>query len=478
MLEAGASADIELAYTLCDGLEYVRNGIEAGLKIDEFAPRLSFFWGIGMNFYMEIAKMRAARLLWAQMIAQFNPKNPKSLMLRSHCQTSGWSLTKQNPKNNITRTTIEALAAVIGGTQSLHTNALDEAIALPTPYTAKIARDTQLFLQNYTDICNAVDPFGGSYFIEKLTNELIKKAKKHIKEIENMGGMVKAIENGIPKLKIEKSSIKRQTKIDSAENLIIGLNCFINKDKQKIKILEIDNNKVQKDQIKKLKKLKKNRDNQLVKKTLEDLQQACHNEEKNILELAIIAAKAKATLGEISNALEKVFNRYKAKTIINSGVYAMEKQNDKNFTIAQKLTDKFKTKVGRRPRILTTKIGQDGHDRGIKIIATSFADIGFDVDIAPLFQTPREIVKQALENDVHIIGISSLAGGHKTLIPEIIKLLKDNNRSDILIVAGGIIPEKDYKYLKNKGVHKIFGSGTIVLDAAIEILNELIISWK
>ena len=478
MLEAGASADIELAYTLCDGLEYVRNGIQAGLKIDEFAHRLSFFWGVGMNFFMEIAKIRAARFLWSQMIAPFHPKNPKSLMLRSHCQTSGWSLTKQNPKNNITRTTIEALAAVMGGTQSLHTNALDEAIALPTNYTAKIARDTQLFLQNNTDICHAVDPFGGSYFIEKLTDELIHKAKKHITEIENMGGMVKAIEQGIPKLRIETSAIKRQTKIDSSENLIIGLNCFQNKEKTKIKILEIDNKKVQNNQIKKLTTIKKNRDNTLIKKALKNLQTACSNQDGNILELAIVAAKAQATLGEISNTLEKVFERYKAKTIINSGVYAMEKKNDKNFITAQKLTDEFKLINGRRPRILTTKIGQDGHDRGIKIIATSFADIGFDVDIAPLFQTPKEIVKQALENDVHIIGISSLAGGHKTLIPEIINLLKENNRNDIIVIAGGIIPELDYKYLKNKGVNKIFGSGTIVLDAAVEILNELLLKWK
>ena len=474
MLEAGASADLELAYTLCDGLEYIRNGIQAGLKIDDFAPRLSFFWGIGMNFFMEIAKMRAARILWAEMIAPFNPKNKKSLMLRSHCQTSGWSLTKQNPQNNITRTTIEALSAIIGGTQSLHTNALDEAIALPTNESAKIARDTQLFIQKETDICNAVDPFGGSYYLEWLTYEIIKKAKKHIQEIENMGGMVKAIESGIPKLKIEASAIKRQSKIDSSENLIIGLNCFHGKDLKKINILEIDNKKVQENQIKKLNNIQKNRNKQEVQKQLKKIQKACHSEKENLLELAVNAAKEKATLGEISSALESVFKRYQAKTNINSGIYAMEQKHDKHFILANKLTEEFKQKSGRRPRILTAKLGQDGHDRGIKIIATSFADMGFDVDIAPLFQTPDEIVKQALENDVHIIGISSLAGGHRTLIPTLIKKLKNINRDDIIVIAGGVIPEKDYNYLENKGVKKIFGPGTIVSKAAIDILNILL----
>ena len=474
MLEAGASADIELAYTLCDGLEYVRNGIKSGLKIDEFAPRLSFFWGIGMNFFMEIAKMRAARILWAEMMAPFNPKNPKSLMLRSHCQTSGWSLTKQTPENNITRTTLEALAAVIGGTQSLHTNALDEAIALPTNESAKIARDTQLFLQNETDICNAIDPFGGSYYLEHLTNELKEKAKKHIYEIEEIGGMVKAIELGVPKLRIESSAIKRQSQIDSGENLIIGVNCYQQNEKSQIKILEIDNKKVQKNQIKRLNNIKKNRNNSKIEIILNKISEACNDESKNLLELAIEAAKAKATIGEISHAMEKKFSRYTAKTIINSGVYKMENMNNKKFVKAQSLTELFDKKYGRRPRILAAKIGQDGHDRGIKIIATSFSDIGFDVDIAPLFQTPKEIAKQAIENDTHLIGISSLAGGHKTLIPALIKELEKYNRQDIMIIAGGVIPEQDYEYLFKKGVKKIFGSGTIVIDAAIQILNELL----
>mgnify|MGYP001231805147 CR=1 FL=1 len=474
MLEAGASADLELAYTLCDGLEYVRSGIKAGLEIDDFAPRLSFFWGIGMNFFMEIAKMRAARILWAEMIAPFSPKNTKSLMLRSHCQTSGWSLTKQNPQNNITRTTIEALAAIMGGTQSLHTNALDEAIALPTNESAKIARDTQLFLQEKTDICNAIDPFGGSYYVECLTDQLIKKAKQHILEIEKMGGMVKALESGIPKLKIEAAAIKRQSKIDSSENLIIGLNCFPGKDLKKIKILEVDNKKVQKNQIKRLKEIKKNRDFSETTKHLNKLKKACNIKTENLLHLALNAAKEHATLGEISHALETVFTRYKAKTKINSGIYAMEQKNNENFTLANQLTAEFKDKNGRRPRILAAKLGQDGHDRGVKIIATSFADMGFDVDIAPLFQTPNEIVKQALENDVHIIGISSLAGGHKTLIPKVIKKLTSLHRNDIIIVAGGIIPQQDYKYLEKQGVKKIFGPGTIVSKAAVDILHILL----
>ena len=474
MLEAGASADIELAYTLCNGLEYVRNGIQAGLKVDDFVPRLSFFWGIGMNFFMEIAKIRAARILWTEIIAPFKPKNPKSLMLRSHCQTSGWSLTKQIPKNNITRTTIEALAAIMGGTQSLHTNALDEAIALPTNKSAKIARDTQLFLQNETDICSSIDPFGGSFYIEKLTHDLKEKAKKHILEIEKMGGMVKAIELGVPKLKIELSAIKRQTQIDNSNNLIIGLNCFQKNEKNRIQILEVNNKSVQKNQIKRLKRIKKNRDNQIVQKYLQKIKTACKQEKTNLLDLAITAAQHKATLGEISTAMEHVFTRYNAQPTINTGIYAMEQKNNENFILAQKLTDRFEKKYGRRPRILTAKLGQDGHDRGIKIIATSFSDIGFDVDISPLFQTPIEIAKQALENDVHVIGISSLAGGHKALIPELIQELRENSREDIMIIAGGIIPEKDYNYLKEKGVYKIFGPGTIVIDAAISILKQLL----
>ena len=474
MLEAGASADIELAYTLCNGLEYVRNGILSGLDIDQFAPRLSFFWGIGMNFFMEIAKMRAARLLWAEMIANFNPKNPKSLMLRSHCQTSGWSLTKQIPENNITRTTIEAISAIIGGTQSLHTNALDEAIALPTNESAKIARDTQLFLQNETDLSTAIDPFGGSFYIESLTHELKEKAKKHIEEIEKIGGMVKAIELGIPKLKIESAAIKRQTKIDNSKSLIVGLNCFKQSEKNQINILEVNNIAVQKNQIKKLQKIKKYRDEKMVLKCLKNIKKSCQDKKGNLLEIAIEAAKHKATLGEISNAMEDVFSRYEATPSINTGIYAMEQENEVDFKLAQKLTQNFKEKYGRRPRILAAKIGQDGHDRGIKIIATSFSDIGFDVDIAPLFQTPQEIAKQALENDVHMIGISSLAGGHKTLIPSLIQELRNKKREDIMIIAGGVIPEKDYLYLQKKGVKKVFGPGTIVLKAAIEILQELL----
>ncbi|MAZ58480.1 MAG: methylmalonyl-CoA mutase [Flavobacteriales bacterium] len=474
MLEAGASADIELAYTLADGLEYVRTGIKSGLKIDEFAPRLSFFWGIGMNFFMEIAKMRAARILWAEIIQSFNPQNPKSMMLRSHCQTSGWSLTAQEPLNNITRTTIEAVAATIGGTQSLHTNALDEAISLPTTYSAKIARDTQIFLQNETDICKTIDAFGGSYYIEKLTEQIKEKAKKHIQEIEAAGGMLKAIEKGIPKLKIETSAVKRQTNIDNGKNLIIGLNCFQNNQKNNLDVLEINNEEVQKIQIKNIKKIRKYRNEKNVKECLKNITKSCKSNNGNLLDLAVKAAEAKATTGEISNALELVFGRHEANTQIISGIYKMEQKNDTNFILAKQLTDKFEKEQGRRPRILTAKLGQDGHDRGIKIIATSFSDIGFDVDIAPLFQTPTEIAKQAIENDVHIIGISSLAGGHKTLIPELINNLHKKSRHDIMIIAGGIIPEKDHEYLMKKGVIKIFGPGTIVIEAAIEILNELL----
>lgn len=474
MLEAGASADIELAYTLADGLEYIRTGIKSGLKIDEFAPRLSFFWGIGMNFCMEIAKMRAARMLWAEMIQSFNPKNPKSMMLRSHCQTSGWSLTAQEPINNITRTTIEAIAATIGGTQSLHTNALDEAISLPTTYSAKIARDTQIFLQNETDICKTIDSFGGSYYIEQLTDQIKEKAKKHIQEIESAGGMLKAIEKGIPKLKIETSAVKRQANIDNGKNLIIGLNCFQNNQKNNLDVLDINNQEVQKIQIENIKKIRRQRNEKIVQECLKKITAACKLNNENLLDLAVKAAEAKATTGEISNALELVFGRHEAHTQIISGIYEMEQKNDTNFILAKKLTQKFENNKGRRPRILTAKLGQDGHDRGIKIIATSFSDIGFDVDIAPLFQTPKEIAKQAIENDVHIIGISSLAGGHKTLIPELIKHLHEKSRHDIMIIAGGIIPEKDHKYLMKKGVIKIFGPGTIVIEAAIEILNELL----
>ena len=474
MLEAGASADIELAYTLSDAIEYIKTGISSGLKVDDFAPRLSFFWGIGMNFFTEIAKLRAARNLWAEMIQEFKPKNPKSMMLRCHCQTSGWSLTAQEPENNITRTTIEAIAAVIGGTQSLHTNALDEAISLPTDYSAKIARDTQLFLQNKTDLCQTIDPFGGAYYLEKLTHEIQEKAKKHIQEIENAGGMLEAIEKGIPKLKIEASAIRRQTQIDNNKNIIIGLNAFKNQKESQLDVLEINNQKVQKLQIQKITKLKENRDENLLKKSLYKITESCHTKKENLLALAVEAAQIGATLGEISYACEKAFKRHEAKTSLNSGIYAMEQENETQFSLAKKLTDTFKQKRGRRPRILAAKLGQDGHDRGIKIIATSFSDIGFDVDIAPLFQTPQEIAKQAIENDVHIIGVSSLAGGHKTLIPNLIKVLKKHNREEIIIVAGGIIPKKDYEYLQREGVKQIFGPGTIVIEAAIDILNQLL----
>ena len=474
MLEAGASADIELAYTLSDGLEYVRTGIKSGLKIDDFAPRLSFFWGIGMNLFMEIAKMRAGRIIWAEMMMNFNPLNPKSTMLRTHCQTSGWSLTAQDPQNNITRTTIEAIAAILGGTQSLHTNALDEAISLPTDYSAKIARDTQIFLQNNTDLTESIDPFGGSFYLEKLTSQLVKKAKEHIKEIEKIGGMAKAIETGLPKLKIETSAVKRQAKIDNRENLIIGVNCFENSKQYKLDVLEIDNKKVQNIQIKNLERIKKNRDETKVKNNLDKITNACLDESQNILDLSIDAALNHATLGEISNALEKVFTRYVAKTNIVSGIYGAARKHDVNFILAKKLSFQFKQKFGRQPRILTAKLGQDGHDRGIKIIATSFADMGFDVDIAPLFQTPSEIAKQGTENDVHVIGISSLAGGHKTLIPDLINELKNLNNEEIIIIVGGIIPKKDYDVLYNSGVSKIFGPGTIVSQACVDILTELL----
>ena len=474
MLEAGASADIELAYTLSDGLEYIHTGINAGLKIDDFAPRLSFFWGIGMNLFMEIAKMRAGRILWAEMINPFNPKNPKSTMLRAHCQTSGWSLTAQDPHNNITRTTIEAIAAVLGGTQSLHTNALDEALSLPTEYSAKIARDTQIYLQKETDLSEAIDPFGGSYYLEVLTTQLVKKAKKHIKEIEKMGGMAQAIETGIPKLKIETSAIKRQAKIDNKDNLIVGMNCFQEEREIQFDILDVDNIKVQKIQIKNIKRIKKNRNEIVVQNSLKAITDACENENINLLETSIQAGLHNATLGEISKACEKVFTRYSAKTNVVSGIYGTERKHDNNFILAKKLSHLFKTKYGRQPRILTAKLGQDGHDRGIKIISTSFADMGFDVDIAPLFQTPNEIAKQGIENDVHVIGISSLAGGHKTLIPELINQLKKINREDIIIIAGGVIPKQDYNTLYDSGVKQIFGPGTIVSEACVDILNTLL----
>ena len=474
MQEAGATADIELAYTLADGLEYIRTGIKAGLDIDSFAPRISFFWGIGMNHFMEIAKLRAARILWAKLVAEFKPKNPKSLALRTHCQTSGWSLTEQDPFNNITRTCVEAMAAVMGGTQSLHTNALDEAIALPTDFSAKIARDTQIFLQKEIGICKTVDPWGGSYYVEKLTEELTNKAWKHIQEIEELGGMVKAIESAVPKMRIEQSAAKKQARIDSGKDIIVGVNANkLTKEDTELEILEIDNTAVRNSQINRLKSIKESRDSIKVQEALEQLTKACTNKEQNLLNLAVHAAQQRATLGEISDALEKSFGRYIAKNQTISGVYKMEIQNNDTFKKALALSDEFANKKGRRPRILIAKMGQDGHDRGAKIVATSFADLGFDVDVGPLFQTPKEAAKQAVENDVHILGISSLAAGHKTLVPQVIAALKEYQREDILVIAGGVIPQQDYNFLLDAGVSGIFGPGSVIAESAIEILKKL-----
>ena len=474
MQEAGATADIELAYTLADGLEYIRTGIKAGLDIDSFAPRISFFWGIGMNHFMEIAKLRAARILWAKLVAEFKPKNPKSLALRTHCQTSGWSLTEQDPFNNITRTCVEAMAAVMGGTQSLHTNALDEAIALPTDFSAKIARDTQIFLQKEIGICKTVDPWGGSYYVEKLTEELTNKAWKHIQEIEELGGMVKAIESAVPKMRIEQSAAKKQARIDSGKDIIVGVNANkLTKEDTELEILEIDNTAVRNSQINRLKSIKESRNTIKVQEALEQLTKACTNKKQNLLNLAVHAAQQRATLGEISDALEKSFGRYIAKNQTISGVYKMEIQNNDTFKKALALSDEFANKKGRRPRILIAKMGQDGHDRGAKIVATSFADLGFDVDVGPLFQTPKEAAKQAVENDVHILGISSLAAGHKTLVPQVIAALKEYQREDILVIAGGVIPQQDYSFLLDAGVSGIFGPGSVIAESAIEILKKL-----
>ncbi|HIL66328.1 MAG TPA: methylmalonyl-CoA mutase [Flavobacteriales bacterium] len=474
MQEAGATADIELAYTLADGLEYVRTGIKSGLKIDDFAPRLSFFWGIGMNHFMEIAKMRAARMLWAKLIKQFNPQNPKSMALRTHCQTSGWSLTEQDPFNNITRTSVEAMAAVMGGTQSLHTNALDEAIALPTDFSAKIARDTQIYLQNSIGICDTVDPWGGSYYVEYLTAQIAEKSWQHFEEIEELGGMAKAIETGIPKMRIEQSAARKQARIDSGKDIIVGVNANkIKEEENDFDILKVDNTAVRKAQISRLEKLKKERNTEKVNAALDALTKGCERKDKNLLSLAVEAAKQRATLGEISDALEKVFGRYKAQNPLITGVYKMEIQDDKYFKKAQELADKFAIEKGRRPRIMVAKMGQDGHDRGAKIVATSFADLGFDVDISPLFQTPEEVAKQAIENDVHILGISSLAAGHKTLLPKVITALKKLGRKDILVIAGGVIPKQDHDFLYKVGVSGVFGPGTIIAKSAIAILEKL-----
>ena len=474
MHEAGAPADLELAYTLADGLEYIRTGISAGLKIDDFAPRLSFFWGIGMNHFMEVAKLRAGRLLWAKIVKQFDPQNPKSMALRTHCQTSGYSLTEQDPFNNVARTAIEAMAATLGGTQSLHTNSLDEAIALPTDFSAKVARDTQLYLQNETDITRVVDPWGGSHYVEYLTGELVQRAWALIQEVDELGGMAKAIEQGLPKLRIEEAAAKKQARIDSGKEQIVGVNVFQTNEAAQIDILEVDNTAVREAQVKRLAEMKAQRDEAAVQKALEALYEAAKTGEGNLLDLAVIAARARATLGEISFAMERHFGRYQATHRIISGVYAGEvSEQDNDFQQALQLADDFAQAEGRRPRIMIAKLGQDGHDRGAKVIATSFADLGFDVDIGPLFQTPVEAARQATENDVHILGISSLAAGHKTLVPETIKALAELGRDDIYVVVGGVIPHQDYDYLYQQGVAGIFGPGTKIAKAAADILRVL-----
>jgi methylmalonyl-CoA mutase len=474
MHEAGATADIELAYTLADGLEYLRTGINAGLDIDSFAPRISFFWAIGMNHFMEIAKLRAARLLWAKIVRQFNPANPKSLSLRAHSQTSGWSLTEQDPYNNIGRTCIEAMAAALGHTQSLHTNALDEAIALPTDFTAKVARNTQLFLQKETGITKTVDPWGGSFYVEYLTHELLHKAWGLIKEIEEMGGMVHAIETGIPKMKIEEAAAKKQARIDSCKDIIVGVNKYRPENIEPLDILEVDNSTVREAQISKLKKLKAERDNAAVQQALDKLTKAAADNTGNLLELSVDAAIKRATLGEISMALEKVYGRYKATVQTISGIYSKESASDENYKLARTMSAAFAQKEGRQPRILIAKMGQDGHDRGAKVVSTGYADIGFDVDIGPLFQTPVETARQAVENDVHVVGVSSLAGGHKTLVPQLIKELAGYGREDIMVVVGGVIPPQDYDFLYKAGVVGIFGPGTSVSVAAGKILEILL----
>ncbi|HCZ35349.1 MAG TPA: methylmalonyl-CoA mutase [Cytophagales bacterium] len=474
MHEAGAPAHLELAYTLADGLEYIRAGLKAGIAIDDFAPRLSFFWGIGMNFFMEIAKMRAARVLWAKIVKQFDPQNTKSMALRTHCQTSGWSLTAQDPYNNVTRTAIEALAAALGGTQSLHTNSLDEAIALPTDFSARIARNTQLYLQNETGITQVVDPLGGSFYVEYLTEQLINAASQLIEEVESLGGMTRAIESGIPKLRIEEAAAARQARIDSGEEVIVGVNRFQSSALPDFEILEVDNTAVRQEQIEKLKTLKAERNTEAVQTALNNLQQAAASGNGNLLELAIKAARHRATLGEISQAMEKAFGRYTATIQTVSGVYSGAMKDQKSVAEVRALSDRFAELDGRRPRILIAKMGQDGHDRGAKVIATGFADLGFDVDIGPLFQTPEEVAKQATENDVHVIGASSLAAGHKTLVPQLIEALNTLGRPDIKVVAGGVIPPGDYDFLRKAGVAGIFGPGTPVAESAREILNTLL----
>jgi methylmalonyl-CoA mutase len=474
MQEAGATCDIELAYTLADGLEYIRKGLDAGMDIDSFAPRLSFFWAIGMNHFMEIAKMRAARILWAKIVKQFNPKNEKSLILRTHCQTSGWSLTEQDPFNNVARTCIEAAAAAFGGTQSLHTNALDEAIALPTDFSARIARNTQIYLQEETKITKTVDPWAGSYYVETLTHEITQKAWSLLEEVEGLGGMTKAIEAGIPKMRIEEAAARKQAKIDSGQDIIVGVNKYILDEEDPISTLEVDNETVRNQQIERLNKLKSKRNNENVKKTLLNLTEAARTGKNNLLALAVEAARERATLGEISDALEAEFGRYKAQIKSFSGVYSKEIKNDESFIKAKELADIFAEQEGRRPRIMIAKMGQDGHDRGAKVVATGYADVGFDVDIGPLFQTPKEAAKQAVENDVHILGVSSLAAGHKTLVPQVIEELKKFGRDDIMVIVGGVIPKQDYQFLFEAGAVAVFGPGTKISSAAIKILEILI----
>lgn len=474
MQEAGATADIELAYTLADGLEYIRTGLAAGMDIDTFAPRLSFFWAIGMNHFMEIAKMRAGRMLWAKLLKQFNPKDEKSLALRTHCQTSGWSLTEQDPFNNVARTAIEAAAAAFGGTQSLHTNALDEAIALPTDFSARIARNTQIFLQEETKICKTVDPWAGSYYVESLTAEISEKAWALIEEVESLGGMTKAIEAGIPKLRIEEAAARKQARIDSGQDIIVGVNKYRLEKEDPLHILDVDNQMVRKQQIERLEQIKATRDNAKVAECLAKLTESAKNGGENLLSLAVEAARNRATLGEISDALEVVFGRYKAQIRSFSGVYSKEIKNDESFEKAKQLADAFAKKEGRRPRIMIAKMGQDGHDRGAKVVATGYADVGFDVDIGPLFQTPQEAAKQAVENDVHILGVSSLAAGHKTLVPQVIEELKKYGREDIMVIVGGVIPAQDYQFLFDAGAVAVFGPGTKISDAAITILEVLL----
>lgn len=473
MQEAGATCDIELAYTLADGLEYLRTGVNSGMNIDDFAPRLSFFWAVGMNHFMEIAKMRAARMLWAKIVKQFNPKNPKSMALRTHCQTSGWSLTEQDPFNNVARTCVEAMGAALGHTQSLHTNALDEAIALPTDFSARIARNTQIYIQEETQICRAVDPWAGSYYVETLTHLIAQRAWEHIQEIESLGGMAKAIETGIPKMRIEEAAARKQARIDSGLESIIGINKYKLEKEDPIETLEVDNTAVREAQLKRLAKLKAERDNEAVAAALDAITKCAEGGEGNLLELSLDAARKRASLGEISDAMEKVFGRYKATINLITGVYSSEQKDNATFNKAREMADQFAAKEGRRPRIMIAKMGQDGHDRGAKVVSTGYADIGFDVDMGPLFQTPEEAAKQAVENDVHVLGVSSLAAGHKTLVPQVIEELQKLGREDIMVIVGGVIPPQDYDFLYKAGAAAIFGPGSVISDCAIKILELL-----